>query len=102
MDWQEKGFSVGSALAKGRKLPEWVNKENNASTAELFYIKAFWDLSTCRSFGMGIGPIPWTAIKLYSESKQLDLENEECFIYVIRQMDESYIDRVSKKEKTGG
>ena len=105
MDWQDKGFSVGSAFAKGRKLPSWLDKEIHMSTAEMFYLKAFWDLNTCRNVGMGIGPIPWTAIKQYSDSKQLDLENEDCFIYVMRQMDDAYVARASKKEEkkpTGG
>lgn len=56
-----------------------------------FYIAAFWDLSTCRSFGMGIGPIPWRDIVAYARQARLAEDVASVFVYVIRQLDAEYL-----------
>lgn len=47
---------------------------------------------------MGEGPIPWTAIRDYTEYAQIDdFEQLEDFFYLIREMDSAYLD-FRKKE----
>lgn len=65
-----------------------------------FYMKAFWDLSTERQLGMGVGPIPWSRIFQYGNFYQLDEDLLDPFIQIIREMDNGYLEfQQDKKEK---
>jgi len=85
------GFSVEAAIAKGRPLPSWyMDEEPEIEPADSFFLRAFGDLSTCRSSGMDLGPIPWTAIVNYGERAGLEPDTIEAFVIVIRTMDGAY------------
>lgn len=60
-----------------------------------FYIESFRELSTCRSQGFGMGPIPFTAIIDYS--KIYNVEDFDEFLYFIRLMDSKVIELETKK-----
>lgn len=62
-------------------------------------MKAFYDLSTCRSAGMGIGPIPWNAIIQYAGWYGLDRDVTEAFVDIIREMDSAYIEHTVEEQK---
>lgn len=64
---------------------------------ELYY-DAFWELSTCRAAGMSLGPIPWSAIKDYAETFELDEAQQEDLFYLVRAMDNAYLDHRSKEK----
>jgi len=66
-------------------------------------MRAFWELSSCRSFGGGaIGPIPWNRIIEYGERKGLDNSLIEVMEVVMREMDEAYIrDQLDEQERRG-
>lgn len=72
-----------------------------------FYIDAFYELSSCRPFGLTLGPIPFTAILEYSKIFY-DGDFEE-FLYLMRLMDREYLrlssqslkEKSSKKQKAG-
>ena len=55
-----------------------------------FYWAAFWELSSERSFGFGIGPIPHSAIRLYADANGVRGDFMETFIGIIRRMDGEY------------
>ena len=38
------------------------------------FIRAWHDLGTCRQVGMGVGPIPWTAVMQWAQIEGLDDE----------------------------
>lgn len=57
-----------------------------------FYMRAFWDLSTCRQMGMSIGAIPWNFIRDYGNTKGLDEENLEAFLEIILTMDRVFLE----------
>lgn len=61
------------------------------------YRTAFFELSSCRSFGMAVGPIPWTAINQYCRFKEFDKDQEEIAHYLIGRMDSFYLEFLSKK-----
>lgn len=65
-----------------------------------FYIEAFYELSTCRSVGMGVGPIPFTSVLEYS--RIYDVGDFEEFLYLIRRMDSRYLEleRSRQEEKS--
>ena len=54
-----------------------------------FYTDAFWELSTCRQIGMGLGPIPFTSLMEYAKLREV--EEIDDFLYVIRVMDNAYL-----------
>lgn len=64
-----------------------------------FYLDAFRELSTCRSSGMGLGPIPFTAIVEYS--RLYDVGDFDDFNYIIRLVDNAYLELNDKKNKGG-
>lgn len=78
-------------MAKKRPLPDWYLEEPYLLPGESFYMEAFWELSTCRSFGNGVGPIPWTAIVQYGYTSELESDTLEIFVAVIRAMDAEYV-----------
>lgn len=63
------------------------------------YFVAFMELSTCRTVGMGEGPIPWTAMRDYAID-HLGVEEGiefDRFVSLIRGMDIAYLEYQDKK-----
>ena len=73
------------------RLPEWWDKKPPEVRGDDFYIRAFWELSSCRQFGQFVGPVPWDKIVAYAERKQLDSAMVEVLEVVIRELDEVYL-----------
>jgi len=90
---------VEAAERKGRPLPDWFLEEPELLPGDTFYLEAFWELSTCRSFGNGMGPIPWTAIIEYGLRFGLDDDMLAPFVTVIRAMDAEYVHWNSEEAK---
>jgi len=63
-----------------------------------FYIAAFQELGTCRSGGMGVGPIPFHAVKAYYDVMGVEEDFEE-FLYLIRAMDEALLEEINRQQK---
>jgi hypothetical protein len=72
-------------------LPDWALNVPPLRPGDDFYLRAFWELSSCRAFGEIIGPIPWTAIQQYSEVQGLSPVISDLFHLVIRELDEAYL-----------
>lgn len=89
--YEKEGYSAEAAQRKGREVPEWFLDEPAVGRMDHFYGKAFNDLSTCRSFGMGLGPIPWDKIDEYGRKAGLTNDILKAFIDIIRLMDEAYL-----------
>lgn len=62
-----------------------------------FYLTAFWDLDTCRTFGLSVGPIPWDRIVDYTHYSGLEDDVARVFVRTIRTMDNVYLNWVAKK-----
>lgn len=62
-----------------------------------FYVDAFYELSSCRSIGMALGPIPFTAILEYSK---IFYDGEfDDFLYFMRVMDREYLKLAAEASK---
>lgn len=61
------------------------------------YIESFWELSSERSFGFGVGPIPFSSIMKYCEI--FEIENVDDFLFYIRQLDQVFISFKNKDKK---
>lgn len=82
------------------KVPDWWDKCPPMVRGDDFYIRAFWELSSCRDFGMGVGPIPWHRIIQYGERKGLDRGMMEVFERVVRELDEVYLKDLNESSKS--
>lgn len=98
MEYKEKQYSIEAGLAKGRPLPEWYLNKPDIFPGDYFYLRAFYDLNTCRQVGMGLGPIPWNVVIQYAGISELEQELIEPFIHIIRMMDNAYLDYHEKKQ----
>lgn len=63
-----------------------------------FYWTAFWELSNSRPVGWGFGPIPWTVVTDYATAYDLTPDEANDFIYLVRRMDEAWMDWQAKKQ----
>ena len=68
---------------------------------EEFYTAAFYELSTCRSYGLAQGPIPWRDIIYYAEYAGLDMDLLPLFVRVLRAMDTVYLQYINKRAPKG-
>lgn len=59
---------------------------------------AFWKLSKCRQIGMGVGPIPWTAINDYSIRYGIAGDEFEEFEAHIDALDSAYLEHQRPKD----
>ena len=64
------------------------------------YWKAFQDLSADRDVGMGVGPIPWSAMNAWGVRNHIKGDDFERFVLVLRGMDSVYMTHQSKKAKS--
>ena len=93
MRLERDGFSVDAAIRKGRPLPEWYEDEPVIESADIFYLKSFYDLS------MSIGTVPWTAMLEYASHYRLSWDVTEAFIDIMREMDQAYIEYQTEEQK---
>lgn len=93
------GFAVQTAVAKKKPLPEWATAEFEVLPCDEFYIQAFNDLSTCRNFGFGPGPIPWKDIVSYADRAGLDEDLVPGFVTIIRALDNAWLGWEAKKKE---
>ena len=69
----------------------------------LLGLEWFWEawgaLTTCRSLGMGVGPIPWTDVEAYIRAEGFSQEERYYMHIVIRNMDTVYMNYVNEKQQ---
>lgn len=82
-------------------MPEFLTSEPLLLPGDEFYITAFYELSTCRSYGWSLGPIPWRDIIYYADFAVLDEDLLPVFVQSIRAMDTVYLEYVKKKTPEG-
>jgi hypothetical protein len=80
-------------------LPDFIKNEPELLPGLGIYLNAFWDLSTCRQMGMGLGPIPWLSIQEYVTILGGDEDFQEDFHRYIRRMDGEYLNWSSESNK---
>ena len=65
---------------------------------DLYFI-AWLELNSCRSVGLGLGPIPWIAVYTYSKEFEFNPDQCESLHHHIRAMDKVYFEWVEKNNK---
>jgi len=86
--------------ARGQPIPKFLVPPPLVTPEDQFYLSGFWELSTCRQFGFGIGPIPWGEVIRFAQFAGLDDHLTGVFLRTIRAMDTVYMEWWSKKNKS--
>ena len=66
------------------------------------YLEAFYELSSNRSTGFDIGPIPWTAVCQYSEFYGFEGLQSYALFHHVRALDNVYLEIMRKRIKAEG
>lgn len=64
-------------------------------------LESFWELSTCRAIGMTVGPIPWTAVKIFADELELSSISRDLFFRAVRYLDIIYMEHIFQEQKSG-
>jgi hypothetical protein len=99
--FRRDGFSVESAIVKGRPLPDWYEDEPTLLPGDEFYLEEFWILHTTRpSSGGAFGRIPFPEIERRGEIRHgMDEDAFRLFASVICSMDEGFLEWMSEEYK---
>lgn len=67
----------------------------------VFYWNAFFNLTTERSSGFGLGPVPWSAIDGYARRYQVTDEAQfDVLVRFIRAMDATLLEDFAERSKS--
>lgn len=80
-------------MESGGELPPlpFLQKEPEFPEALRWAWEAFWELSSDRSIGMALGPIPWSSIDRYAARFGIaDGDEFEQFLHFVRALDGAY------------
>ena len=80
-------------------LPDKIKNKPEVKFGLELYWKAFQDLSSDRDVGMGVGPIPWSAMSTWGARNHIWGDDFERLVMVLRGMDSIYMDKQGKKSK---
>jgi len=79
-------------------LPDRIaNRPQLIQGLELYFI-AWGDLDSERAVGFGLGPIPRSAMVNYAREYGFSEEQKEDLLYLVREMDNDFLARQSKKK----
>ncbi len=89
---------IKQSMRGGMPLPDRIANAPQLWFGLELYYEAFWELSTCRTSGWSVGPIPWLAISEYARVFQFsDRQSDNLFKYV-RELDQAYLNFHSPKK----
>lgn len=79
----------------------FIERLNEAPKLEHeFYLDAFWELCTERTFGMSEGPIPVSKMWQYAREYDLTISEQKAFVYIIKELDAAYITTKAEQSKS--
>ena len=85
------------AFRQNMPIPDKIkNAPVLAMGLELFF-NAWFELTSARSIGMSMGPIPWNVVQDYAERFGLDDFQTEALHYHVRCMDDVFFEHQNKK-----
>lgn len=90
---------VKTCQQSGMPLPDFIKNQPELMFGLDIFVQAFWDLSTCRQMGMGLGPIPWISIQEYCIMLQCSEDFTKDLHYHIRRIDQAYLNWASESNK---
>tara|TARA_R110000803_G_scaffold20201_5_gene52227 strand:- start:8613 stop:8924 length:312 start_codon:yes stop_codon:yes gene_type:complete len=103
LKYAQEGWAIDSGQYQKNTggLPKWYTDRPTPRRGEDFFIGAFWELSTTRTFGQVIGPIPWNRIVEYGYHKGLEPDMIGVLELVVRELDECWLEQQRNAQGTG-
>jgi len=77
-------------------LPKAIAEATQLFMGLELYWDAFQELNTCRGAGMGLSPIPWTAMMDYARAYEFDEDQIDDLVFFVREMDSAFIEWYEK------
>jgi hypothetical protein len=94
---------IRDCMRRGLPLPDRIQNAPVLAPGLGLYLRAFYDLDSCRPIGMGEGPIPWSAIEQWCQALDLDEEESDDVHTLVRRLDNAYLrHREAKRPKPKG
>jgi hypothetical protein len=90
---------VRQSLRAGRPIPTAVLNAPELILGLELYLRAFFELDSCRNHSMGPASIPWTSIAEYADIHDFDEEQRDDLIYFIRRLDNDHLTRIQEDLK---
>ncbi len=90
---------IEQARQHGMPLPEKIKNAPSLLPGLELYLVAFNRLSTCRSIGMSLGPIPYTAIGVYADQEELDEHHRNELYFHIERLDAAFLNWSAKQNE---
>jgi len=72
-------------------VPKWAIDAPSLPLGSEIVFDSYVDLDTCRTYGFGSGPIPWTSIVDYAVANGLPDDEIADFVTLIRMMDGEHL-----------
>ncbi len=85
------------AFRAGAPMPDRIANAPTLQIGLQLYLQAFFDLDAERSHAMAVTPIPWTSICAYAFAHNLDDEQREDLLFLVRRLDNAHMERLRKK-----
>lgn len=92
---------IAQARQWGEPIPDVILNKPELEQGLDLYLEAFWTLSSCRSIGMGLGPIPWDAVEKYGTILALDADQSDDLEYHIGRLDSAFLSWSAEHQKQG-
>lgn len=89
-------FILKNCMQTGMPIPDFIKNAPELMPGLEVFLQAFWDLSTCRQIGMGLGPIPWTSVESYATLYFESDGFKQDLHFHIRQLDAAYLEWANK------
>jgi hypothetical protein len=90
---------IRECYRRKKPLPERIQNAPDLLVGLELTFDAFTELNTCRQTGWSAGPIPSWCIDDYAERLDLDAEETEDLLYLIRMMDQAFLKHIAAKNK---
>lgn len=87
---------IDQCLQDGIELPPHLANKPEIEPGLSMYWEAFSKLGSCRQIGMGIGPVPWTAIEAWADAHGYDDDHREDLHYHVEALDAVYMKHANK------
>lgn len=89
------------AMRANEPLPDRIANAPELAFGLNFYLDAFFDLDAERTHALAPTPIPRSSIVAYAKEYELDEDEKEDLIYLIRRMDNEHLKKIGKKKANG-
>lgn len=86
-------------MRQGMQIPNAIKDAPTLHLGLELYMSAWLDLNTCRSVGMGEGPIPWLAVHEWANQHELDDDQREALHVFIVALDAAYFEHRERKRE---